>query len=609
MANARHEPILPAILKGTTLPALTATRSKLTYLALLLLATITLPYLVPVRPSVGLSYVTGFNTTAAVLIFAFGSIAFAFLTRGNIGEENSSEQDRTLSRISFILGLLYVALLAWTQLYNGIPHRFGTESFYNLNRLHMLAKGLRPYRDFEYAYGPLLLYVPYLLGRAFHLPWITAYYITWLASWLLGTSMLWFILRRLPGTLRWRDLVFWIYLIFLTQMMKTEGIAYTPVRMIGSAFALLLVHTIWQRSRNAFLTAITAVAVVAFSLGISPEQGFGVFLGLAGWFLVLFFRQRHAFPVMALLAFLLPSIACFLIAARAHLFATLMQFSGGAYCFPLTPSIPIAFLLFGYVLAPCAAFTALEKHQYDSAAIPLTIGGFALLPAAFGRCDLGHLAIAAPALLLGIAYALSHRRGLHFCFNALTAAAIIPPLAGLTFSIPREINATRRVYLSREPAALDQTRLSAIQTQLVAASWSDAVATRTPQFTTPCLQRYRSPILGPPSSGVTDSCIDYTYYDATLNVFTPKAMTRVVQDLDRSPRLPIILLDIPLSENFRTAETEPLYLVGLQNALYTPPARNPPLSYDIIINYIASNYIPDASASNGLRIWHPKSVN
>lgn len=68
---------------------------------------------------------------------------------------------------------------------------------YTLNRIQMLLQGLRPYRDFEFAYGPAHLYIPVLFMRLTYGSVIYGYYAWWLSQWLVGTAMLWAAVRLL----------------------------------------------------------------------------------------------------------------------------------------------------------------------------------------------------------------------------------------------------------------------------------------------------------------------------------------------------------------------------------------------------------------------------
>jgi hypothetical protein len=105
--------------------------------------------MVPVAPSVSLSYVVGYNNRAAFLLFSLGSLLFAVLCRKRFAEPESIDQPLGLASL---LMALFIAIIccAW-RLLPADRHQIGGEAAYTLNRIQMLLQGLRPYRDFEFA--------------------------------------------------------------------------------------------------------------------------------------------------------------------------------------------------------------------------------------------------------------------------------------------------------------------------------------------------------------------------------------------------------------------------------------------------------------------------
>jgi len=77
-------------------------------------------------------------------------------------------------------------------------------------------------------------------------------------------------------------------------------------------------------------------------------------------------------------------------------------YTAGGYSFPLLPSPSVVLTLGLYLFAACIVVQCLRQHNEVSVTLPLVCAGFAMLPAAMGRCDLGHLMSAWPAFLVGI---------------------------------------------------------------------------------------------------------------------------------------------------------------------------------------------------------------
>jgi hypothetical protein len=382
------------------LPALHSCRSIAVTLVLLLAAVFFLPYLFPVAPAVSLSYFFGFNNRAAFLLFSLGSVIFAVLCRK--GFSASISADQTLGLPSLFGALLLTFALCAYRLFPFGRHQIGGEALYALNRVQMLVQGLRPYSDFEFAYGPAHLYIPVLLKRLPHSSVMDGYYAWWTVQWLVGVAILWSAIRLFRLPMPHRSMVFWIVLAILLPAMMNEGTAYTPTRSIGPVFFVVLISWIIDRGKQPFLVAATALLCIAAALSISPEEGLAVFAGLLIWFSLLAVTGRVMLRARDFILFLTGTAIVLICCWRMGEFSTLFTFSHGAYAFPLLPSPTNIVILITYVAAACAGIDALLHRRYDSVAIPMFLTGFALLPAAMGRCDYGHLLMASPILILGV---------------------------------------------------------------------------------------------------------------------------------------------------------------------------------------------------------------
>lgn len=546
-------------------PVLTRFPHKVLLLASVLMLCVTVPYCVPVQPSVGLSYIAQFNNRVCTIVFLIGAIAFATLTGGNIGECDAAQADRPLSFRSLVLALTLLSPILWVQCFVSTTHKMGSEAGYNINRVQMLVQHLRPYRDFEYAYGPLHLYLPYLLFRLFHCTAVTAYYL-WLSfEWIAGIGMIWFIVRAITLPLRWRTLLFWS--VFLTNVafgLEGEGTAYTPFRTVGAAFWLLLVYVSWTRYGKPRVTVLLGVFAVLFSLGIAPDQAVGVSSGLLVWFLFLTCRGTGTnFPRSALFTFLAAILPVFLLAARANFFSTMLQFSMGAYCFPLLPSIPVFTLLIAYMCAPCAVASDLRHRRFGSESIPLAAGGLALMPAALGRCDLGHLQLAFPALILGVAFLLAHRLPRVAWATAILLVVVVPAVFAYTQRLMVKADHVVHARLAgrgpKSSSTIAGRTVQEIGPPPTRPGPAVAMTGSGPriQLAAPCPVLYRTPNLSPgPNQTPQQACLDTGYYDRWLNVFTPEAIDRKIAELAKQPRLPLLLRDAPLPQQLAGSDQD-----------------------------------------------------
>ncbi len=552
------------------------------------------PYLVPVAPSIALSYVVGYNNRAAVLLFAVAAFLFACLTRGVLAQVGD-ERDQPMRRIDLLAGLAVVLIALLARHHHAQAPK--AESAYAIDRLQMLVAGIRPYTGFEFVYGPLQLYVPLLLARIFRFSIVTAYYVWWYSQWLAGTWMLWYMIRLLPGRLKRRRFLFPAILPVLLLNIVAEGTAYTPVRMVGAAFSVLVVCACWQRTRNPALLLAAAVAATLFEFGISPEQGIAVGLGLLGWLGLKAWRERSrgiAFVAASLgVSF---GLIC-LWFNQLGVFGGLREFAGGAYSFPLLPSLPIALLLLAYVAAACAGVRAWLGRDFDGAAVPMALCGFAALPAAFGRCDAGHVMLGSAALYLGMG-SIETMPVLRRSWSTLLLflMVILPAFSTLQFGIAK-------IRHKLPPPGPDPHNL-------FVASAKDEQATSI-VLSAPCPVVYTAPTIWPRyQHTAAQECLDTGFFAGMQDVLTPATIERKIGELTREPRRPLLLQEGPLEDQFALAptETQTAPMRAAQAAFYLPPVRHTSLDYGPVIQAIRENYSPGPVVAGGMQVWEPKDA-
>jgi hypothetical protein len=568
-----------------SLPTLDSRRSIAVALFLLLAAVFFLPYLVPVTPSVSLAYLVGYNNQAAFLIFSVGSVVFATLCRKRFAESISADQ--RLGFPSLVLALFVAMACCAYRMLPAARHQIGGEAAYTINRIQMLLQGLRPYRDFEFAYGPAHLYIPVLFMRLTHGSVMRGYY-TWLIlQWLLGTAMLWSAVRLLQLPFPHRRIVFWIIFTIQLPGLMAEGTAYTPTRTIGSAFFVVIVASLINHRKKSLLIASTAVLCVAASLAISPEQGIAVFAGLFVWFLLLITVGDSTLTIRDAAIFLFGSSIVLLGCWRLGEFSTLLVFSKGVYSFPLLPSPTNILILTSYVAAACAGIHALIGRRFDSVSLPLFLAGFALLPAAMGRCDYGHLLLATPAWLLGVA-AIDARPTLRIWWSPL--ATVLMAVPGIAIPLYQR----HQVLLSRQSPASATRKTVYSPYSVIFAHNSCPVIYRTVNV---------SPNL---YETAAQDCLDTGRYWSMINAFTPGTVDTMLRDLDRRPLHPLLFWDRPLAEQLHPSDAYLVDLYLLELSPWIPSPRNPPFTYQKLQTYIEENYTPSPNPIAGFRVWYPK---
>jgi hypothetical protein len=561
----------------------------LTALAALLAAVFFIPYFLPVAPTVSLSFLVGYNNRAAVLLFVAGSILFGILVAKDLPD--AEPNDQRLGRFSPVAASIIALLSCTWRLLPTAKHVVGSESAYTLNRVQMLASNLRPYIDFEYAYGPSHLYLPVLFAHMARCSVVRGYYLWWILQWLLGTVMLWAAIRLFDLPVPRRRILFWLLFILQLPAVRDEGAAYTPTRGFGAAFFVVAVAYFWNRAQRPIATALTALVCVSLAFAISPEQGIAVFIGLLGWFLLLAFQKSCCFSAHAAILYAsggaIIAIACW----RLGEFNTLLEFSSGAFCFPLLPSPANIIILTSYVVAACIAVQYLLAGRFNSVVVPLFFAGYTLLPAALGRCDIGHLMIASPALLLGIA-TIESRPCIRRWWSPFAVVFVFVPVLGLALI-----------------RALADDRAKLTSSQKTATLQSDP-AILSAGAAAPCRVIYRALTVAPkPNETNKATCLDTGYYFLMDNALTPRALESMVSEVEQQPLQPLVLRDQPLAIQFgpREVNVDVLYLLEL--SLWSPRPRNQPFTNSKLVNTIKRNYTPDLTPIDGFRIWRPMSAS
>jgi hypothetical protein len=593
---------------------------KAGFLLIVAAAVFGLPYRVPVAPSISLSYIAGYNNRAAVLLLIAGTALFAWYTRGELAR--TEQQDARLGRWSLIVWLAIAVLLCAVRAHLSLHKPPGNESIYNLNRQQMLAAGLAPYRQFEYAYGLLLLYPGLWIARLLHVSAQAGYYAAWGLQWAAGTVLLWWLVRRIDLPLRYRVFGFSALMAIQLDSIPDEGPNYTPLRSYAAAVLVFAVYRVARGQSRVWVTAAAGVAAVALGMACSPEQGFGVAAGVGAYLLLMALRPQWqvaagAIPAdgkatararwLALCGFGLGAAGLLAWCNAAGMFATLRNFSSGGSSFPVLPAPLTCAVLFLYVVAGCTLYRELRLRRLQSAAVPLVLAGCAMLPSAMGHADVGHLYSASPAALVGLL--------------VLTAMPALRPwwfglVFVLFFAVPLTLS-VRGTPLGHELKALVAHQKGAPAAAAAVAEGSSKAFDHNKMEPVdagelPCDRTYFSPIVAPlgTSAAFRTGCLDTGYYMQMLNVSTEEGIARKIAEMQQRPGEPLLLDNVPLIKEFATYpwDTNLENLRGYEGAWVVPRPRHAPVTLVPIIDYIQAHYRPGPEVAGGrLRIWYPIS--
>ena len=377
-----------------------------------------LPFLLPPASidAVSVSNAAGFNNRIAAA--AAGVIALTVLAAawrfGLRVPLPSAEECAPMSRrfvLGWTLGLaVVVALLGWGAYLSDLRYlgeaRNFIEQMSNAGNYHF-----KLYKELEFAYGPLLFYPTLWLQPLFRFavrPLQAAYVATLIVHQVIGLLLLAYVMQQLPIVPRLRRWIFPCLAGF--ALCLGLGLNYTFLRFAAPLASLLFC----LRAKRISTVVLLVFAAEMFNLGISSEMGFAFEIGVVCFVILQAMQSRRAAWLMVAAA-PITSVAVFLALTGNGYFNILRQFSGGVFNLIVAPQpFVIVFLVALVWLAPLAIISGWRERRQDALVwTSLFAMGFALLPAALGRADVGHIGFDGLAmfLLALIPVGAWHRRG------------------------------------------------------------------------------------------------------------------------------------------------------------------------------------------------------
>ncbi len=357
-----------------------------------------LPWLVPFgeAPIVSESQAVGFSNRAALVSLVVAALALAAMAYFRGGPApcqwlmRRRDQVERLDRRTIILALVGTAAfaVAMAAFFGRYPIM---DARYMVDRMWCAASGATIYRDFEFSYGPALLYPQvglYQLVRGLGWGLHAAYYVWYVAMQVVGVLLLVIVLDRVAMPLRVKRSLFWGIGAF-AAIQPTLGVNYALVRFLPPFVLLPLVIGAARGRRGVVAGPAVGIGAVALCLLISPETGIALFAALVIGLAWLGLRAAPRF--FGQLAVLVIGAG----AAIATVGGTGMigGFLAGAMAFPVLPG-PGALLFVAAVLVVAwgAGRVALRDDPFDgSAALAWLALTLAMSAAAFARADVAHI--------------------------------------------------------------------------------------------------------------------------------------------------------------------------------------------------------------------------
>lgn len=356
------------------------------------------PYFVPAKtPTLSVSFDFGFNNKAGIALVGIVSlvfIVFGFLTKEKFEISMlklSFSKDNGISRERFytvlvisILVIVYIWLTI-NPVYEKDVCGVG-ESAYFIPHLYEMSFGRIPYKDFEFCYGSLYLYIPW--GIHLLLPFLSlasVYFIFLLILTCLSVYLLYDLLGAF--VLPQDDKQFLFTLIAICTLPWTSGIQYTLQRFILPFWFFYKLHGI-ERKKSWLYVALTFICSMV-CLNTSPELGLSFCLAVTVYNAFCFFYERKKIYAASFVLPILAAAVSYLL--LPDMFLTIFSFSSGDLNWPFVISF-ILVVFFG-CLFWLSFFIGIQLRSIKDNLFELSfeLMAFGFIPAALGRCDPGHV--------------------------------------------------------------------------------------------------------------------------------------------------------------------------------------------------------------------------
>lgn len=483
-----------------------------------------IPKLIPLPPTASYSYLFGYNNTAAIALVFILIAGGVVWSKGLSLEFLASGQSKPVSNVTLILALVAV-LCCCTSIYffAGRYGGFG-ESYYLIDRIFLLSQGKVPYRDFEFAYGPGLLYGPLILKYLLPLNVPQAYYLFWLINCLLGTLLLFKSVNLVNYPTDAKKDIFLLLFLAGVFYLVWMGTNYTLLRFSCPVLFVIVIQRMFRDCTFAakLRAILSCVAFAAVLILISPE--IAIAFAFASLCICFFSRPEPLLERGITVSVLLVTLSIvFWYAGKLGILDTLLADGGGAINLPILIAPHILVYLAALFVGACYIFRRLHDRRIDDNTAGLIAFSLPMVAPALGRCDPAHVFFNGLAIFLAtMCHISNHDRGWRFYKFAFALFCFILPSLGqlLILSVAFGQVSAFNAQESDLPAKLDLNRLFP--------TWPGS---------------FLAPFGYRPGGVATyhSSRIEYGRFEELIDVSTPRSVTKKVEELKEHPEKALIL--------------------------------------------------------------------
>jgi hypothetical protein len=355
-----------------------------------------LPWFIPpgVNPIVSDSQIVGFsNRTAMIALGLAVVVAFVLANWHRKGVRPFVMPDGADTGLSgwLVLGVAVAtgfsaALMAYVLRGHAI-----FDQGYFLDRMLLVTNGNVPYSQFEFAYGPGLLYFPTVVWTAlrhFGASLIFSYDVVLVTVRVLGVLVVAYVLNRLDGPNWLRTTMLLIVSVYAIAQVNM-GLQWTLLRYAAPLLLMLVALRTAAGEGAAWKLPLVSVAAVIAAFVISPEMGVAVLVALLAAAVVLQIRRSEG------AAWMIGALLCVALVAALPLgsHSTFTGFAGGTYYLPVIAGPPVLLYLLSTLIVASAAGEGLLRLKPSLAATQagwIALSTVMIAPA-LGRADFGHV--------------------------------------------------------------------------------------------------------------------------------------------------------------------------------------------------------------------------
>jgi len=544
-----------------------------------------IPYFVPQSPSTSDSWIFGYDNRTGIAILLLCVAIGSLWTRGMNLQLPEPAPSKHLPKTLLVI-VLAIGAFACISAYrsSGIYGGYG-ESNYEINRLWLLAQSKRPYIDFEYAYGPLLLYGPLALYRFCRISLQSAYYFFYLLTVLAGFVSIFQVVSRsnYPTPSKWS--IFLVLCIPSLPALSSAGTNYTffrfalPLYFIGIFQKSLLADGTRFKLRPILIATIATAALLL----VSPETAVALaFACVALLFFVTYARKSwtisDSIPVAALI---LPLAVVFALAGWLRILDTMTIASGNANSFPIVVSPAILLYFASLFLCACLLFARWSAQSWSDSNIGLILVSIPLIAAALGRCDPFHIYWNGLGLFVACMFYFSTNRARHWEYSGAFVTVFL--LLPFILSIPFAIHAVERTERLQKAGVQTTIPADSISVDRLYPSWHGG---------------FLAPFgFTPNGLGTTLSTrIDYGPYDGWSNNGTPQSIARTLSEIENDPDRAILLRQRFLESCEIHPAGERVFLSLQANTIYLRQVVHRDSIRKSICDFILANYVQAQAA-------------